>query len=129
MAEVTGTFSYKIPKDKPLPENVGEDRKASGEFTWNKQANDSQAMELLKAKHDGELKDEVPPDEFVWTLRALINTKLYNAAKSNAYQSKILGFKDLKKRTTEAQLVITLREMTRMGIPEDTAREMLRQKG
>jgi len=105
MKTLVGKFSFAVPEGHP---QAGE--KIEKAFEYQEVENDTEATKVMEEKK--------------FSLKDLVNDKVKQNARSNAYQAALLPYRpsevapeDIKERM--------IRDYIRLGIPEETARKQV----
>jgi len=106
MQTKTGKFKFTVPQDAPV--DAGKELELP--YSFDECETEAEALAAAESRK--------------WSLLTLINDKLRNSAKSNAYQTQVVKYRpsevspeDIKERV--------LRDFIRMGISEDVARKQV----
>ena len=98
-----GKFSFKVPEGHPE-----QGKKIEKVFEFQVCENDSEAQDVLTRKN--------------LSIVDLVNDRLKASARSNAYQAALMPYRP-SEVSEEDIIERTVRDMIRVGIPEQTARE------
>lgn len=108
MKNETASFDFTVPKDSPVEAERG--KKSEIPYSYVEVENVDEANKVCADKE--------------WDFIGLVNAKLKASAKSNAYQAELAKHR-VSTLSPEDMFESAVRQLIRMGIPEDVARKQL----